>query len=354
MKQTDKYNGIEKKAYTMTNNKVIRTICYFTKDLDDQVPKKINAVAKRLEDNGYEIQTKRICSGQKSIKEIDSAYGGEGFYLSVGSLTLESALHQLDDYFQTELTSFNLDLSKGVTLDDVDLLYKMIKNKPDRAFLFTFIFNNTNSTPFLPSSNYQRDGFSIGLQSPDLSEGCKSVDEWLQRMKSVWNEIVALFDNDPDFLGIDSSVASLFSGKSSFTNFIKRIQNSFSKSVTTDTYLKITKFIKEENPKPIGLCGLMFPCLEDFELAEEYEQGNFTIERNVFLSLHSGLGIDTYPIGIDEPKETVFKILILLQGFSQKYNKALSARLVTDGNAKIGDKTDFQNQYLKDVTVRAL
>lgn len=338
----------------MIKNKVIRTICYFTKDLDDQVPNKLNAVAKRLEDNGYEIQTKRICSKQQSIREIDSAYGGEKLYLSVGSLTIESAKNQLDDYFATEFTSFNLDLSNGVTLDDVDLLYKMINNKPDRAFLFSYIFNNTNSTPFLPSSNYQRDGFSIGLQSPDLSEDCETLEEWLHKMKSAWNEIVELFNNDQDFLGIDSSVASLFSGKSSFTNFIKRIHNSFSQSATTDTYLKITKFITEENPKPVGLCGLMFPCLEDFELAEEYEQGNFSVERNVFLSLHSGLGIDTYPIGIDEPKETVFKILSLLRGFSQKYNKALSARLVNDGKAKVGDTTDFQNQYLKDVTIRAL
>ena len=338
----------------MTNNKVVRTVCYFTKDLDDQVPKKLHAAAQRLEDNGYEIQTKRICSGQKSIKEINSAYGGEGFYLSVGSLTLESALNQLDDYFNTEFTSFNLDMSQGVTPNDVNLLYEMINNKPDRTFLFSYIFNNTNSTPFLPSSNYQQDGFSIGLQSPDLSEDCQYIDQWFQKMKDVWGEIVDLFNNDPEFIGIDSSVASLFTGKSSFTNLIKRIQNSFSKSVTTDTYLKITKFIKQENPKPIGLCGLMFPCLEDFELAEEYEQGNFSIERNIFLSLHSGLGIDTYPIAINESKERVFEILSLLQGFSQKYNKALSARLVTDGKAKIGDKTDFQNQYLKDVTVKAL
>ena len=98
----------------------------------------------------------------------------------------------------------------------------------------------------------------------------------------------------------------------------------------------------------------MLPCLEDFELAEEYRQGNFTIERNIYLSLHSGLGIDTYPIGIDEAPERVFEILCLLQGLSQKYNKPLSARFVSDGRAKIGDMTDFKNQYLKDVVVRSL
>lgn len=118
--------------------------------------------------------------------------------------------------------------------------------------------------------------------------------------------------------------------------------------------MKITKFIKEENPHPVGLNGLMFPCLEDFELAEEYEKGEFTVERNVYLSLHSGLGIDTYPIAFDEKIERVVEILRLVQGFSNKYNKPLSARFVSDGKAKVGEKTDFQNQYLKDVVIRSL
>ena len=98
----------------------------------------------------------------------------------------------------------------------------------------------------------------------------------------------------------------------------------------------------------------MFPCLEDFELASEYEKGNFPIERNIFLSLHSGLGIDTYPIGIDESKDRVLEILSLLQGLSNKYKKPLSARFVSDGKARIGEKTDFKNQYLKDVVIRRL
>jgi uncharacterized protein (UPF0210 family) len=128
----------------------------------------------------------------------------------------------------------------------------------------------------------------------------------------------------------------------------------FEQSVTTDIYTRITKFIKEQNPKPVGLCGMMLPCAEDFELTAEYEQGNFSIERNVFLSLHSGLGIDTYPIGVDEKPERVLEILKLLQALSNKYYKPLSARFVSDGKAKIGEYTDFQNPYLKDCIVRSI
>ena len=117
---------------------------------------------------------------------------------------------------------------------------------------------------------------------------------------------------------------------------------------------RIKSVIVENNPKPAGLCGIMLPCLEDTVLADEYEKGNFSIERNIYLSLHSGLGIDTYPIGIDESTEKILEILKLLQALSNKYSKPLSARFVLDGKARIGEKTDFKNAYLQDVVVRRL
>ena len=129
---------------------------------------------------------------------------------------------------------------------------------------------------------------------------------------------------------------------------------SFDESCLTDVYLAITDYVNMHNPRPVGLCGLMFPCLEDFELAVEYEAGRFSIDRNLYLSLHCGLGIDTYPIGMDENPQTVLHILRLLQRLSKRYDKTLSARFVSDGQAKIGDRTHFGNPYLKDVTIRPL
>ena len=72
------------------------------------------------------------------------------------------------------------------------------------------------------------------------------------------------------------------------------------------------------------------------------------------MSLHSGLGIDTYPIATDQNRERIVGILQLVQQLSNKYNKPLSARFVSDGKAKIGEKTDFQNQYLKDIVVKEI
>ena len=338
----------------MQTNKIIRSICYFTNTPDMGILERIENIIGTLANSGYEIQTRRICSAGIKIKDIDSALHDPSLYLSVGSLNRKSARSQIVDFMAAGNVAFNLDLSRDVFPEDTEFLFNIINKQPQKTFNFAYTFNNALSSPYFPSAAYKENGFAIGLQPTDLSENCESIDEWLQKMKEVWNEIDGLFQPDGDFLGIDSSIAPLFTGKSSLIYFIKKIYNSFPKTVTQDLYLRITNFIKRHNPKPIGLCGIMFPCLEDFELADEYDRGNFSIERNIYLALHSGLGIDTYPIGIDESQNRVFEILCLLQGLAQKYGKPLSARFISDGAAKIGEKTELKNQYLKDVVVRPL
>lgn len=193
----------------MDTNKIVRAICYFSDNPSEQTVKKLDDIEKRLVEKNFLVQTKRLCSAKKDIRQLESTIKSDSMYLSVGSLNIDEAKPKLDDFFSSRNTSFNIDLTS--------------------------------------------------------------------------EEIV-----------------------------------------------------------------------EDIELAKEYEKGNFSIERNVYLSLHSGLGIDTYPIGIDEDQMKVTGILTLVQGLSNKYKKPLSVRFVSDGKAKIGEKTDFNNQYLKDVTVRPL
>jgi len=59
-------------------------------------------------------------------------------------------------------------------------------------------------------------------------------------------------------------------------------------------------------------------------------------------------------LGIDENHDKVKGVLTLVQGLSNKHNKPLSVRFLSDGKAKIEQKTNFNNQYLKDVIVRSL
>lgn len=337
------------------NNKIIRTICYFTKNPTGETVKTINGIAETAMKLGYEIQTKRICSPDiDMLLKLEGAIKDSQYILGAGRLSREQIAQHLPVLYSSRDISFHLDLTDHIQKPDIEILKKIIQEQPRLTFNFTYVFNNVSSAPFFPSGAFEKEGFAIGFQPTNLSEGCISIEQWLNNMKSSWMEIFSAFQDNPLFLGIDSSIAPLFTGAGSFVSFIRRLGMDFSRSVTTDTYVKITNFIKHQNPKPVGLCGFMFPCLEDFELADEYEKGNFSIERNVFLSLHSGLGIDTYPIGINESHERIMEVLSLVQGLSNKHKKPLSVRFVSDGKAHIGEKTDFKNQYLKDVVVRPL
>ena len=339
----------------MNQEKIVRTVCVFTQNPDESVLQKLDGIAHKLEQKGYLVQTKRVSSTIGNLEKLTDLTANGIEYISAGNATLTEAQLLLPTFYANKALSFNIELAQEeITKNHVRLLQEIISTDASKTFSFTYTFNNAPSSPYFPSARYEKDGFAIGLQPTDLSQGCNTLDEWLSKLKQVWEEINTLFAEEQDFLGIYSSIAPLFKGGSSFVNFVIRLGLTFEHSVTTNMYTTITKFIKEQNPKPIGLCGMMLPCLEDFELADEYEAGNFSIERNVYLSLHSGLGIDTYPIGIDENPERVMEILKLLQSLSNKYSKPLSARFVSDGKAKIGDKSDFQNQYLRDCVIRAL
>ena len=335
--------------------KIIRTVCQFTTDRSARPFGRVNLAADLLAEQGYEIQTKRVCFGHNmSIKEAANRRPSEDYLLSVGTLSRQDAKWQFEDFLTHPNISFNLDLTDEVTFDDVDLAFNIFDRAPARTFNFTFVFNNAAGSPYFPSATYAQDGLAVGLQSTNLAAGCLNLQQWFNKQKQAWQELDTLLADQPNFLGIDSSVAPLFLGDSSLIEFVRRLKGSFSAAVTTDLFTQITHFLKTENPRPVGLCGLMFPCLEDFALAEEYEAGNFSIERNIFLSLHSGLGIDTYPIGIDEKPARVMEILKLVRALSLKYNKPLSVRFVSDGRAKVGQKSDFNNVYLQDVTIRPL
>ncbi len=336
-------------------NKIIRTICLFKKEATDGDIRKLTELQSLFEKSDFIVQTTRLCSPTDNFSELEKRLSDTPTLLSVGRLDFDQALSQLSDFYQTKNVSFNIELSQeNLALRHTDVLFNIIRNASAKTFNFTYTFNNAPASPYFPSAVYQEDGFTIGLQPTDLSISATSLEEWFSAMQQIWEEVNLLAQTKMGYLGLDSSIAPLFTGPSSLINFIRRLGLTFDQSVLTDTYLKITRFIKEHNPQPIGLNGLMLPALEDFELADEYELGNFSLERNVFLSLHSGLGIDTYPIGIDESPQKVLNILQTVQGLSNKYLKPLSVRFVSDGKAKIGEETDFNNQYLKDVTVRQL
>ena len=334
--------------------KYIRTICVFSADPSRLDIDKLYSLKNKLEQKGYIIQTLRMVTDNKEIKKFERTISDTSIMLGIGTISFEEAL-TIKQLFYDSRISMNINLTTDpITMNHVEFILDLINNAPEKMFDFAYVFNNADNSPFFPAANYNRKGYSIGLQSPNLANNVSSLDEWLNRKKSVWGEINQILKDDDDFLGIDASTAPLYRGDGSLIGFIENLGYNFIESTTTDVWTRITNFINDENLNPIGLNGLMLPCLEDFELADEYEKGNFSIERNIFLSLQSGLGIDTYPIGINESPERILNILKIVQSLSNKYNKPLSIRFVSDGKSKIGEKTSFNNKYLKDVMIRKL
>ena len=336
------------------NQKYIRTICVFSPEPSREEIDKLYNLKSKLEDEGYIIQTLRMVSKDKEIKKIERSILDSSIMLGIGTISFEKAFSIKQSFYDSRV-SMNIDLTNDlIEMRHVKFIFDLIKNAPEKMFDFAYVFNNSDNSPFFPAANYNRRGFSIGLQSPNLASGASSLEEWLNRKKNVWEDINQIFKNNNDFLGIDASTAPLYRDDGSLIGFIEKLGYNFIESTTTDIWTRITNFINDENSNSIGLNGLMLPCLEDFELADEYEKGNFPIERNIFLSLQSGLGIDTYPIGINEDTRRVLDILKTIQSLSNKYNKPLSVRFVSDGKAKIGDISNFNNKYLKDVMIRKL
>src|SRR5258708_35449496 len=126
----------------MADNKIIRSVCYFTDNPSEEVTSKLADIAKILEDKGYLIQTKRMCSTSHDI----DALAGKADYLSIGTITYDEAIERLPKFYETNNLNFNIELANE-KIDEkyVNLLFKIIGERPDKTFSFTFVFNNAPS-----------------------------------------------------------------------------------------------------------------------------------------------------------------------------------------------------------------
>jgi uncharacterized protein (UPF0210 family) len=333
--------------------KVIRTICYFTRDPGVKIIERLADLSRRLEARDFTVQTQRVCTERLTIEEAERRISS--IRIGVGPISLATAAEQADNLCRARNAYFHIDCTDDdIGLDHARLLQRIIKSCAGKTFNVAFSFRSPVSSPYFPCARYEREGFSIGLQPTNLATGVSTLDKWLNCMRETWLEIQATFESESDFLGIDSSVAPHIGEGCSLVEALQSAGISFEKAILSDTFLRITDFVQTKNPNPVGLCGLMLPCVEDKHLAELYERGEFSLERNLFLSLQCGVGIDTYPIGIDEPAESIAAVLRLVQGLSRKHDKPLSVRFVSDGRAGIGDHTDFDNPHMCDVVVRRL
>lgn len=349
---------------------IIRSICYFLPDNAEKgdqhaATKRLEQLQDHLQGAGWQVQTLRLCSRSLRAEQLPTLRAD----LQTKVLYTWGALQPSDadwaERRQAWLDSGSTPLffhrpfahDEQPQASDVDFLLHTLRTNALKLFHFGFAFASPlNSSPYFPVAQYARTGFAVGLQSTNLAAACTTLEQWFDCQRSAWQRLATLLGKESDFLGIDSSVAPLYEGDSSLIYHLRRWfpTQTFAQLATSDVFCRITQCIKTQNPLPVGLCGLMLPCLEDFELAALYEKSEFSTERNLFLSLHSGVGIDTYPIGIDENAERLLQVLRLTHALAYKYQKMLSIRWISDGITRIGERSAFGNPYLQEAVLRSV
>ena len=339
------------------SNKIIRSLCYYTDNPGPHTVARLQALQSLFESRGFALQTLRIAcpDGLFEVAELEAklqAY--PELLLSIGHLEPEAVQTALPSFRRSPKVFFHRRIDQGFAPGDWPMLQSLWRKAPLKSFHLAFNACCPASSPFFPSARYEREGFSVGLQSTNLAAEVPNFKAWLQRQQEVWLELADLLAAQPDALGIDSSIAPLGRGAGSLVHWLEQWLGSWEKAVQSSIFMDMTAFIRAQNPWPVGLCGLMLPCLEDFQLAEQYEKGAFSLERNLFLSLHCGLGIDTYPAPLDTPLERLQDLGEQVRRLALKYQKCLSIRLIADGKSQAGQVSDFQNHYLQDAVLQTL
>ena len=170
--------------------KIIRSLCLFTDILSIDQEYRLNALSDILQRAGFEVQTRRIVTGGQRISSLQQQWPETSLFIGAGTLTREETLSQLPAFLASSNISFNLEIKDHVRTEDVDILFDIIRYRPEKTFNFSYTFCNPPSSPYFPAAHYQQNGFAVGLQPTDLSEDCDSLHTWLYRTKQLWDELV--------------------------------------------------------------------------------------------------------------------------------------------------------------------
>ena len=121
---------------------------------------------------------------------------------------------------------------------------------------------------------------------------------------------------------------------------------------TMTAALAITTAVKAVPVKQIGYSGLMLPVMEDKRMAQRWDENAYGIDALLAYSAVCGTGLDTVPLPGDVSEERLVQIYGDVAALAWKWKKPLSARLQPVKGKKAGERTEFDNPYLFNATVR--
>ena len=348
------------------------------------------------EQAGYEVQTIRIStqpfprytqgSSREEIlaffREYDALAKKEGFDAAIGPAMLTDG----DDPGQAELlgeilrntTTLNASMvvagEDGVHWKAVRAAARLMKFLSERTprsqgnFNFSATAMLPENTPFYPGSYHTGAGrqFGIALQSANVvAEAFSSTKEPVAAAKALETalgrhahaiEAIALRlekETGWSYTGIDLSPAPLRE-VSIGAAIEKLIGAKIGSSGTLTAAATITSALHAIQVKRAGYSGLMLPVLEDAVLAERWGEGALTLDALLAYSAVCGTGLDTIPLPGDVTEAQLARIIGDMASLAVKLRKPLSARLQPVAGKKAGERSDFDDPFLVNTTLRPL
>src|SRR6266496_4985797 len=133
----------------MPNDEVVWSVCYFTETPDRTAVATVDSLAARLIEQGFEVQTRRVCCPFEDPLALASRIADGTIFLSVSHLAPRQARDNLPRFYQADTVSFHIDLTaEPIDAGCTEVLFELIRHRPSMTFNFAYVFNNAPSSPY--------------------------------------------------------------------------------------------------------------------------------------------------------------------------------------------------------------
>lgn len=350
---------------------IIRTITGFISVKDksklNDLLKDILEVKSQLIKRGYEVQTIRITTDilDKTgnfgdfLTELDKHKDIYAYHL--GSASSEDSLQLFLNHKKAFMTINAGDKkeSRKFCLMGARICKAIADKSPFECRRFAVFAGVRQSTPFYPASRVLSNSgkIAIGLQCANLAveEAINAKRDLIvfekklkARMEKEFEEVEKLLPASvrDKFIGFDTSLAPYPSDEASIGHAIEIILGKpFGSSGTLAVCRLLTRVMKENNIKKIGLCGLMLPVVEDNILAKRGIEGRYTWKELLLFSSVCATGLDTVPISGKTSVEDLADCYFDLATLAVKLDKPLSARFFVEPDKVPGETVKYDWRF---------
>ena len=348
-----------------------------------------------FESRGYQVQTIRIATqpfpeytkgltteqAVAFFKQYEALAATEKFAASIGPAMVNAGDSDSEADLLAEILSNTKTLNASLVVAGEDgvnwkavgaaarVMKKLEQTEHSQGnFHFAAMAMVPPLTPFFPAAYHTGFGhqFAIALESanvvaaafkdaPDLATAKQRLTDSLAASAFDIERHAGRVDQDTGwtYMGIDLSPAP--SGNVSIGAAIENLTTQpVGMSGTLTAAATITAAVKDVKVKQTGYSGLMLPILEDTRLAQRWGEGHISIDALLSYSAVCGTGLDTIPLPGDVTEAQLARIIGDMASLAVKLRKPLSARLQPVAGKKAGERSDFDDPFLVNTTLRPL